>query len=169
MNEVVIGFSKPFKFKPFAELIKFVFGTPYDHVFIRFESNFFSRSLIYQASRLMVNFMGLATFSKENLIIKEFRICLTDEEMQNLIKFAIDNAGKDYGMMEALGLGLVRVFELCGQTIKNPFGAGTQNYVCSVLAAYVLQEFTSVKLVKDFQDMSPKDVWDFLESKGLKS
>jgi hypothetical protein len=167
MNKMVIGFSKPRKFKPFAELIKFVFATPYDHVYLKFQSDFFSRDLIYQASKLMVNFMGSKTFLSENLIIDEFEIELTDEQMQALIAFAIDNACKPYGMLEAFGLGLVRVSEIFGKTIRNPFGGGTQNYVCSVLAAYVLQNFTSVKLIKDFQDMSPKDVWDFLESKGL--
>lgn len=163
MNKVVIGFSKPLKFKPFAELIKLAFGTPYDHVYIKFQSNFFSRDLIYQASKLMVNFMGIKTFLEENIIIKEFEIELSDEQMQALIGFSIDNACKPYGMLEALGLGIVRLCEIFGKKIKNPYGGGTQNYVCSVLAAYVLQNFTSVKMIYDYQDMSPKDVWDFLE------
>lgn len=168
MNEIVIGFSRPLKFKPLAALIKVLWGTPYDHVYLKFQSNFFSRDLIYQASKLLVNFMGLTTFLAENEILWEASIELTDEEMQALIKFAIDNAGKPYGLKEAFGLGLVRLFEIFGKTIKNPFGGGTQNYICSVLAAYVLQNFTSVRLVKDFQDMSPKDVWDFLKEKEIK-
>lgn len=165
MNTIFIGFSKPKKFRIFAELIKLVFATPYDHVYLKFNSNFFSRDLIYQASKLMVNFMGLKTFHEENEIIREFEVDLTDDQMKALIQFSIDNACKPYGISEALGLGYVRLAEICGRKVKNPFGGGTDNYVCSVLAAYILQNFTSHTYEGDFQDMSPRDVWLYLESR----
>ena len=163
MNKIIIGFSKPKKFKPFAAAIMLGYGTPYDHVYIKFNSSFFSRELIYQASKTLVNFMGLDIFNKENLIVREYPISISDHQMKDLIQFCIDNVGKPYSMKEALGLGLVRLCELFGKKIKNPFRGSNETYVCSVLASYVLQAFTDNKLEKDFQDMSPKDVWDFLE------
>lgn len=163
MNKIIIGFSKPKKFKPFAAAIMLGYGTPYDHVYIKFNSSFFSRELIYQASKTLVNFMGTGVFNDENLIVREYQLSISDHQMKDLIQFCIDNVGKPYSMKEALGLGLVRLCELFGKKIRNPFRGSNDTYVCSVLASYVLQFFTDNKLEKDFQDMSPKDVWNHLE------
>jgi hypothetical protein len=169
MNKITIGFSKPKKFKIFAAAIQLLFGTPYDHVYIQFKSEFFSRGLIYQASKLMINFMGVDVFLAENKIVKEFDINISDEALKNLVQFAIDNAGKPYGMKEAFGIGLVRVAEIFGKKIDNPFRGRTETYVCSVLAAYVLKNFSGVELGEDYEDMSPKAVWDILSQLEAKN
>lgn len=164
MEKLIVGFSRPKTLKLFAWLIMKAYDTPYDHVYIKFHSDTYERDIIYQASKLMINFMGTALFEEENLIIKEFELDISMENKKKLMQFAIDNAGKPYSMREVLGLGLVRISELLGNKIKNPFRDGTKAYVCSVLADYICINYTDHGL-KDFEDVSPKDLYDYLESR----
>lgn len=142
-----------------------LYGTPYSHVYVRFKSESFDRELIYQASNSMVNFMGLETFLKNNLIYKEFSIDITSENRKNLVQFAIDMAGRPYSIKEAIGLGLVKIASWFGKKIKNPWGDGTQGFVCSVLAAYILENFLGEDVPDDFEDADPEKIYNFLSSK----
>lgn len=162
MNKVRIGFSKPKKWKPFAWLIMKAYGIPYDHVYVRVHSDKYNRDLIYQASKMMVNFMGLDVFLADNEVVKEFEVDMSPEAITAMMQFAIDNAGKPYGTVEAVGLGIVRVAELLGFTIKNPLGDGGTTYVCSELAGFILKEFAGAQLSPDQDNWTPGYVYNFL-------
>jgi hypothetical protein len=163
MEKIKIGFSKPKTWKPFSAIIMAGYGIPYDHVYVRIPAPKYDRDLIYQASKTMVNFMGVEVFEADNEILKEFEIEISDDQKKILMQFAIDNAGKPYGWKEAIGLAIVRLAELFGKKIKNPYSGGSSTYVCSVLASYVIENFTNDKDSTPPEDMSPKDVWDFLQ------
>lgn len=164
MNSVIMGFSRPKTWKPFAWLIMTAYNIPYDHVYIKIYSSKYQRALIYQASSTMVNFMGADIFDANNTVVKEFQLEISDDNAVKLMQFAIDNAGKPYGLKEIFGLAVVRIAELCGKSIKNPFKDNGSTYVCSELAAYILQEYMQDKLPKDFEDMTPLDVYNYLSS-----
>lgn len=168
MAKVIVGFSKPNKWKPFAWLIQTAFNTDYDHVYIKTYSSKYERHLIYQASGTKVNFIGVDMFTSENVIVAEFEIEISDENKKAMMQFAIDNAGKAYSLKEVLGLAIVRLAELCGKTVKNPFREGTQAYVCSELISYILQQYAGVKIPKDYEDMTPKDLYEVIASLGNK-
>lgn len=162
METIFVGFSKPKTWKPFAWLIMKGFGTSYDHVYIRFRSEKYDRDLIYQASKMMVNFMSKEVLMQDNIIVDEFPVEITTENKTKMIQFAIDNCGKPYGIKEAIGLGIVRIFELLGKKIKNPFGDGGATYVCSELAGYMLKQYAGALIPKDVDDIAPPDVFNYL-------
>lgn len=162
MNKITIGFSRPKKWKPFAAAIMAVYGIPYDHVYVKFWSEKFQRSLVYQASSVMVNFMGYEYFESQNIIVKEFEFDMSDEDMLEMIQYAIDSAGKPYGTMSALGLAVVRIAEVFGKKIKNPFGDGDKTYICCELASYVLEKYVHRQIPFDLDLVSPKDLYVFL-------
>lgn len=164
MKTIVVGFSKPKTWKPFAALIMKAYGIPYDHVYVRIHSDKYQRDLIYQASKLMVNFMGIDAFSQDNLIVDEFSVEITDDNKVKLMQFAIDNACKPYGISEALGLAIVRMAQICGFTIKNPFGDGGKTYVCSELAGFILQQYAGAQIPENQDDMTPLDIFNYLSS-----
>lgn len=167
MKNIVIGFSKPKKMKLFAAAIIFLFRTKFDHVYIKFHSDSYEKDLIYQASKMMINFMGIEVFNSENIIVEEFNVEISEENLKKMIQFAIDNAGKGYSYKEAIGLGLVRIVKnVFNKTINNPFKEGTDKYVCSILVSYVLQNFTdNTKTLGDFQEMAPLDVYNLLKER----
>lgn len=160
--KIHVGFSRPNTWKPFAWLIMKAYNTPYDHVFIRIHSDKYSRDLIYQASGSMVNFMGPDLFAAHNVIVAEFEVDVPDENYIAMMQFAIDNAGKPYGIKMVFGLGLVRLCELFGKTIKNPFSDGGATYVCCELAGFIMSQYAGAHIGKDQDDWTPKYIYDYL-------
>lgn len=163
MEKLIVGFSKPKKFKLFAWIIMHGYGTPYDHVYMKFHSTVYDRDIIYQASKMMINFMGTQVFESENEIVREFTIDISTENKVKLMQFAIDNAGKPYSWKEAFGIGLVKFCSLFGKNITNPFREGNNEYVCSVLAECMLENCLGKDIPQNFQDASPEDLYKYLE------
>jgi hypothetical protein len=161
---ITIGFSKPKKWKLFAQLIMWGYNIPYSHVYIRLYSVSYQRHLIYQASHSMVNFMGVNVFNEENITTDEFRLDISDQNLKDMMAFAIDNAGKHYGIKQAIGMGIVRVAEIFGKYIKNPFADRAHTYVCSELCAHILKEFAGTSIPRDIDDITPKDVYVYLQA-----
>lgn len=164
MATLTVGFSKPKKFKPFAWLIMKGYGIPYSHVYIKFWSDKFQRHLIYQASGTIVNFMGELLFTEANEVVKEFDIEVLDDNKTGMIQFAIDSAGKHYGMKNALGLAIVRLFDIFGKKIKNPLADGDKTYVCCELVSQILKEYTHLDPDLDHDNVTPKELYEFMSS-----
>jgi hypothetical protein len=163
MEQIVVGFSKPKTFKPYAWLIMFGYGVPYSHVYVKLESKTFDRTLIYQASSTMVNFMNEATFNEHNEVVREFTLDVPELIKRSVIQYSIDQVGKPYGVKEAFGLAIIRLGEILGQRWKNPFADGHQSFVCSELVADILIDvlWDQSGIVPD--DITPKDLFELLE------
>ena len=164
MRTLKIGFSRPKTWKPFASLIMNAYRIPYDHVYIKIYAPNYDREIIYQASKSMVNFMSPDVFKDENLVVREFEMPINEDSYRILMQFAIDNAGKHYGVKNILGLTYVRICYWLGKTVRNPFNDRGATYICSELVAKILKDFEGLKLDKDLTDMTPLDVYNLLIS-----
>lgn len=163
MKKIKVGFSKPKKWKIFAKLISLGYGIPYSHVYVNFHSDSFDRNLIYQASHTMVNFMGEAIFLEENVVVEEFEVEMTEENFNRMVTFAVDTVGKPYGLKQCFGMAIVRIAEIFGKYITNPFKDKGSTYVCSELGAYVLEKFAGASIPRDIDDITPKDLYEYLQ------
>lgn len=162
MAIVKVGFSKPKKWMPFSWLIMTGYGTPYSHVYIKYRSDKFNRDLVYQASGTTVNFMGPAVFADHAQVVREFDLEISEEARTKMITFAIDNAGKPYGVKNAVGLMLVRICEIFGKRIDNPFTDDGTTYVCCELVAAILKECLEIDIEADVNLVTPKEMYDLL-------
>jgi hypothetical protein len=162
MNSIIIGFSKPKKFKLFAWAIMKGYNIPYDHVYIKFHSDSYERDLIYQASGLAVNFMSVDIFNSINDVVQEFTFPITDDNKKAMVQFCIDNVGKPYGFKDILGLAWARVLELCGKKVNNPVNDGQNSWVCCELGAYVLETFVGKDIPEQLNDITPLDLYNYL-------
>lgn len=162
--QIKIGFSKPKKWKAFAWLIMAGYGISYSHVFLELNAVKYERKLIYQASGGKVNFMGEDLFHEDNVVVKEYIIEIPDEKYIAMMQFAIDNSGRHYGIKQAFGMAIVRLAEIFGVKITNPFRDGVNTFVCSELGAYVLENFAGIKINRDQDDITPLDLWNYFQS-----
>lgn len=172
MAKIIIGFSKPKTFKPFAWIIMKGYGVPYSHVYIKIHAKKYEKDLYYQASGLSVNFMSQIYFENHNEIVKEFEVEITDDQLNELMKFAIDTCGAPYGMKQVFWMAYVRAGEILGQRWSAPESDSTHTFVCSELASYVLEKFAGVTLPRLPDDMTPLDVYnisDYLTEKQRKT
>lgn len=164
MEKIIVGFSKPSSFKVFAWIIMTAYKTPYDHVYLKFHSDSLNRDIIYQASKLMVNFMGTSIFLKDNIVVDEFEVKISTDKKIQLMQFMIDNASKPYGIMNAIGLGLMRICKFIGITINNPFGDGSKTWICDEIVGSILEEFAGAKLPETLDNLNPLDLYNYLKS-----
>lgn len=163
MEQIIIGFSRPKTWKPFAWLIMKGYGIPYDHVYIQFHSKAYDRDLIYQASSTMINFMSPAIFDEDNIRVKEFTINITAQTKKAIIQYCIDNAGVPYGKKQVLGLVWVRLNDIFGKKILNPYRDGRMTEVCCEAAAFILRDFMGIKIDHDLDTINPKELYELIE------
>ena len=171
MATVTIGFSKSSsKFAPFSWIIKLVQGTPYSHAYLKIHRDDINRDVYYQASHDLVNFMSSTQFNNEETIIKEIDFEFTDSDKIKLSQFMYDQLGKPYAVSEILGLLCVVLCAKIGIKIQNPVQDGTSQFYCSELVSYFLSQCDGITLPKDLADMTPKDLYEFVQTlpKSLK-
>lgn len=168
MKKLTIGFSKArSKWAVISWLIRKVEGSAYSHVYVKFHSDSLERDLVYQASKTMVNFMGTEVFNEEAETVETYTLDLSDEAYKHILQYAIDNAGKPYGVKALLGMGLVKLMGLFGKKIKNPFKDGSSAYVCLELVGVILWIIGEIESIEDLESMGLKEFHD-LFMKGLK-
>ena len=135
MESIIVGFSRPKKFMPFAWLIMKAYRIPYSHVYIKLNAKKYDRDLIYQASKSMVNFMSMEVFDSHNKIYCEFKLDITSEDYIKLLQFCIDNAGRPYSLKEVLGFAIQKISSWFGKKIENPIKMNKSEWVCSVIGS----------------------------------
>lgn len=166
MNSIIIGFSRPSSFfVPFSWLIRLVTNCPFSHAYIKYNNSYANRNEIFQASGLKANFIGQTMFDTEEDIYAEFEISISDASKLSTIQFAIDSAGSPYAVGQIFGFGWVLLARLFGKRVTNPFYSKS-SFFCSEMVADILNEINGSNL--DSSTMSPKDVYDYLISQGLK-
>lgn len=158
MRTVVVGFSRPRAFfKPFSWAIRLVERTPYSHVYIRSRAERLGVDLIYQASGLQVNFMGLEHFKEQAHIVAEFEASLPEEKHDEFMRWAIINSGANYSTKQVLGILLIKLFNLK----RNPFSNGRIAWVCSELVGFILSSFFNIKIDENsLETIGPRGAFD---------
>jgi len=158
MRKIVIGFSRPKGFlKPFSWAIRLVERTPYSHVYVRSHSESLDVDLIYQASGVQVNFMGLEVFRAHALILSEFEVEVPDDKHKEFMRWAIVNAGTPYSMKQPLGILLIKLFNL----ERNPLQNGRTAWVCSEIVAFILSTFAGVDFdMRKLETIGPRGIFE---------
>lgn len=160
MKTIIIGFSRSKDINsPLSKIIRWVEKTPYSHVFIKVYNENFDRHIIYQASGLMVNFMSPTIFENHSVVIKEYKVDVTNETYVDIMQFAIDNAGVPYAIKELFGIAIVKLLKLFNINLnKNPFGDGKTTLKCSELGGYIIENFLDVDIKEDLDTISPLEI-----------
>lgn len=159
-EDIIIGFSKPKAwFVPFSWIIRALYRTKYSHTYVRWYAKGAQADVYYEASGSSVSFIGGEIFKKKTEVIHEYKISITKEQRQELVRWCLNNSGVDYGLMQAIGLGFVEIFKLD----KNPF-SDKKGQICSEVVAHILKEVADLGITIDFEKATPKDIKNFLDS-----
>lgn len=167
MDSIIIGFSRPSGwFEPFSWLIRLGTWSQFSHTYLKYYNSYADRWEVFQASGLKVNFMGQVMFDGMESIHAEFEIPISDPIKLKTIQYAIDKVGSPYAIGQIFGFIWILIVRLFGKQVKNPlFNDGS--FFCSELITDILNEINETDL--DCSNMTPKDVYNYLVSKGYKS
>lgn len=131
MRSVIIGFSRPKKFKIGAAAIMLWMRAPYSHVYIKVYSPYLSKWLIYQASQGSVHCITSDNFEKQNTVYKEIAADVESICLRNFTKRVYELLGSPYGYV---GLAKI-VLRRMGVPVS---GDGNKSFHCSELVATLL-------------------------------
>lgn len=136
--KIIIGFSK--KDGLLSWLIRKAEGTPYSHVYVRYYNPYIQETIVFHASRTMIHCTTFDLFlKKKNKVVVEYELTTDAEKLRQVIKFSNRQSGKSYGMLQLLGMGIVRVSKLLvKKSFRNPFGDKEKTMVCSEFVAHIL-------------------------------
>lgn len=159
--KLIIGFSKPKNkiFPFFSWLIRLWDGTPYSHVYIRWNTSK-NDKICYQASRGMVHFVGEKIFNKTIQPIQEFEFEIDENTYNKMVSFCIQNAGVSYGVLQILGIVFGDIFK------RNILSSGTNAYVCSELVGIILRDKLLISIDKNLDLVTPKDIYNVCKLYG---
>jgi hypothetical protein len=155
MKTITVGFSK--SKKPLAIgswLIRTYMKAPYSHVYLKFRSESLDRTLIYEAVGVGLRFIGEEVWKGHAEEVASFQLQVPDEAYVRLLQYCVDNAGREYGYLQNVGVPLAKLLGLK----SNPFQEH-QNCSETVLMEMKLLGY-AVNVQKDLA--TPKDIYEAL-------
>lgn len=157
-----IGFSKPKNsiFPIYSWAIRAIYCTKYSHVYVRWYSNAAEADIVYEASGTSVKFKAGSIFDKKAETVHSYELEIDRETYRKLLNYCMNNAGVSYGIAQALGIAIAKLFKLD----KNPFSNDRKAQVCSELVGAILKCLTGIVLPIDLDMASPKDIKEILDS-----
>lgn len=169
MNDFYIGFSKPkgMKFPIYANLIRIIYKTEYSHVYVRFYASKYDRWLVYESVGKGTRFVEYNNWQNHAQVIDEFIVDVTDEQKKIIITSCIDNLGKDYGILQAIGIGLKKlVKKWFNVKVNNPFPDPSKE-ICSDAVSVFINALSGHKVINS-EEVSPSDIYEFLVDNNYK-
>jgi len=161
---MIIGFSRPNSWKPFAQAIMLADHTNFSHTYIKIYSEKLDCTFIFQASGSYVNIMNSTVFETHNTIVEEIAIPISEETRLEILKFAFQQLGKPYSLKQILGITIFRLASLFGIRLSNLFADNDESFVCSELVGDVIRKFVNPAYDSNLEIISPKDILVYLES-----
>lgn len=158
MRKVTVGFSR--STKPFAIgslLIRWYMGTPYSHVYMKFDSPSMNRSLIYEAVGVGVRFIGLERWKNHALEVDSFELEVSEENYKKIMQFCIDQSGIEYGFWQNLGIIIANICKKSNNSL-------TDGENCSEAIGEILK-LEGFEIHKDLNLLTPKDIHEILSTK----
>jgi len=131
MKIIEIGFSRNKHNLIGSNLIMKYLGADYSHCYIK-KTIFMDYNVVYHSTfKSGVNFLSQRNFEKDNIEVKTYRLLISDQDYERVMKGIINSCGKQYGFMQNVGIVIVDVFrKVFKVNINNPF---TKHYNCSEL------------------------------------
>lgn len=165
MKKLRIGFSKPKdKLLPiFSWAIRLYEGTPYSHVYIRWQTKW-NTWLCYHAASLMIHFLGESSFARHITVVEEFEFEVTDEQFDRLMQFCTKYVGEDYALMDVLMIPFWDRLSKSGKVVPSLANGASKQY-CAELVMRALGEMGGKELTQNVDRVKLKQVYNFVKEK----
>lgn len=144
MFTVKVAFTKEKEPDFVSKMIMKFMGTNYSHVF------FILDGYIYQSTGEGTHRCNLENYLETHVIVDEYMVALALMTPESFRSYMAGAKGKGYGHWQYLGF----MFPWLQKFVTN----GSSRQICSELVAEVLRDYRPMKLPKNADFMSPKDV-----------
>ena len=157
MRTISIGFSTAKRWNPLSALIKYWWGTPYSHVYLRWDTPWGFEEIL-EASGTSVHMINDVRWEKKNEVIDEFEFIMTKEDFNRTMSLLRPLCGIPYGWKQAGGMFLRELFHLK----KNPFQDSNRTIICCEIAYIFFHEILKFNIRISQDDITPKDIYKII-------
>jgi|SRR5271165_6696541 len=168
MKNIIIGFSKPKKFSLHGFIIEKIDNSQFDHTYLRFNLDQIERNIVFQSIAVGVQLVSEAEFQGLCTPVEEYQLEISDDQFLILLQFCFDKAGKPYGLLDVVGLGISKILAKIGIKNLNPFYEGDATYFCSQLVAQCLDNIDPMDFKLNADNISPGDLRNLLQQLKMK-
>lgn len=159
MRELEIVFTKSKKCFPILSwLIRLWTWKPYSHVAKGHEVKDWGRAY-FQASGKVVNYEYHTEFDKHHKIVKKYVLQVTKEMRTQINKECFQESGKQYGLLQNIGIVMVDIAGLFGKKVDNPFKKGRN---CSELIYTVVLKELKPELDYNADTIKPHQIEEII-------
>lgn len=159
--EIQLIYTRPKSgFNPISRLIRWVESTPYSHISIRWYSKR-GLEINYESSGSHdLRFIGSEIFNEKYHVVDTQTLEVADKLRTKLNEYCLKNAGRSYGRLQIIGMGIARLLRLN----RNPVADGKKTQVCSELVGYILTEILNIKLDgANYEVIGPRELHNIVE------
>lgn len=151
-------------FPIFSWLIKlFEWWFDASHVQLFWNSSKYGQPLIYEASGMILHFVGEEYLKEDHWKISHvFNVTVPIDVYHETVKWCLKNAGLKYDLKAVIGFLWVKINKLFGRNIKNPLGKGEHEQFCSEMLVYILRHVWGMDYKGDANIAGPKAVFKYL-------
>jgi len=167
MKSIIIGFSKPKKSTIHGWIIEKIDKSNFDHVYLRFNLDKIQRNLVFQSIDVGVQIVTENEFEGLCTPVEEYSLSITDDQFIEMLQFCFDKAGKPYGILDVIGLGISKILARLNIKKKNPFNEGDATYFCSQIVAKCLDTIDPTQFNIDPDNTSPSDLNNLLQQLNI--
>jgi len=164
-KNIEILFSTPKKWSFLSGFLRWYLGAPFSHVCLKIRSDFYERTMIYEASAGQVQAEKYENWIKRNRIITQFSLEVDAKRKKEIIQFCIDHLRHKYGMAS-----LFNIFLRDKLGINASIGAdGHEKFICSEFAFLSLKpEIKEVAhkkgltIIEEADFIDPTEIYEIL-------
>lgn len=167
MKSLIIGFSKPKKLSLHGWIIEKIDGTLFDHAYIKFNLDKIQRDIVFQSIAIGVQLVSKSHFEGLCKPVEEYELDITEDQFISMFQFCIDKAGKPYGLLDVIGLGISKLLYKIGIKKSNPFYEGDANYFCSQIVMQCLNIIDPIRFNLNADNTSPSDLNNLLKQLNI--
>lgn len=161
--EIIVGFSKnknPLKIG--SLFIQLAEKRNFSHAYFRYKCPLTELNIVNQASLGRVNEMTFETFKKENIIIEEYVLKLSNAEFNAILLFLKLNLGVKYSQIQIILIGMLKLLGIKKLLKIN----GTNQYICSEYVGNGLRmiSYITSNVPKELDTYTPSDLREIIKS-----
>lgn len=163
MKRIIVGASKPRKFKLLAQIIMWWEDTPASHAYICIQRST-GKKMVYHAVGAGTVFYGYENFLKINIAVYEKEVEIENAVFDVILDTMIDRLGCKYSFKHLVGLFYKRAVQYTlKKIIKNPFADKEKSSVC-VETLYNIVDIAKMReTAEDPEDMGMFEVLAMLK------
>lgn len=169
MRTLKVGFSRNKDNKIFSVILQKYMNRPYSHCFVEYntQAHLGDNAIYHSSISAGIGYMSKTIFEEHNIIVGAYEVVMEDKIYDEVRRTLFSVCGREYGVWQNIGVGIVDLCRHLGFKVKNPW---VENENCSEM---LFRHFISIAYPQfidsyDPNTITPSDIEKIVSKIGIK-